>query len=322
MRNTLVGVGRAISTGFRPRPVSAATWWAAIGVLLTLLATDARAQEVLRWKLNTGLVLRYKTEQTTRVSVKVQGREPKQRRKQTVYYTWTVTNVSSEGVAGVAVKIDRLLMNVEVPPFMPFQWDSSKPNTEVPEPFEPEVKTLKASVGAEFSFDMKPSGQVENIKIPEQTLKAMRDALPPEAAKEGQFSEEILKNMVMQSSPPPFPEGPVEPGKSWSSPPARLPTPQWTLITDKDFTYQGPDPKSPKLAIIAVQAKVALEPAENSKGTIKIRAQDGKGTLTFDTEAGRVVSSTSTQKLEMVISDMGQQFEQNTESTSDMTLEP
>ena len=38
--------------------------------------------------------------------------------------------------------------------------------------------------------------------------------------------------------------------------------------------------------IIAMEGKVALEPGGD--GTAKIRSQDGKGSLTFDAESGRL----------------------------------
>ncbi len=315
-----MGDPSAVSSRCEPEVAVASNKWAGTAFLLLVVGIDAHAEEVLRWKLNTGDVLRYKTEQQTRMSVKAQGREHKQRRDQTVYYNWKVTSVSGEGVALIRQKIDRLSMHVEAPPFMPFDWDSNNPPAEIPEPFEQEAQQLKATVGAEFTFQIKPSGQIENVKIPDQTLKALRDALPPDAASQGQFSEQMLKDLVTQSSPPPFPEEAIQPGKSWAGKPSKLATPQWTLVTEKAFSYQGLDPKSPKLALIAMQARVALEPAENSK--LKIRSQEGKGSLTFDVEAGRVVSSRSSQKLEMAISDMGQTAEQTTDTTSTMTLLP
>ena len=73
---------------------------------------------------------------------------------------------------------------------------------------------------------MKPSGEIADIKVSEVTLKKIRDALPPEEAGQGGFSEQVLKDMLLQSSPPPFPQGPVEPGKSWPSKPAKLSLPR------------------------------------------------------------------------------------------------
>jgi hypothetical protein len=279
----------------------------------------ARAQEVLRWKFKAGDVLKYTTEQKMLMSIKGSTvRARKQTRTQTIQFTWTIKQMSDDGSAEILQKIDRLTMRVEAPPFMPFEFDSNKPDANVDEPFEAEVKQMKATIGAEFSFKMKPSGEIADIRIPEATLKKLKDALPAEEVGQGEFSEQALKDVLIQSSPPPFPEVAVEPGKTWSSKPAKLTLPQGSMVTDKVFTFQGPDPNDPKLMLIGMEARVTFEPGENLSA--KIKAQEGKGSLAFDAEAGRIVNSRSVQRTEMLMSSMGQEIDQTTEMTSTMTL--
>ncbi len=300
--------------------------WSMIAALAALLSgasgRDARAQETLRWKLKAGDVLTYKTEQRMVKNLKFMGKDRKQTISQSINYSWSVKEVSADGLADIMQRIDRLTMRVESPPFMPFEFDSSKLDADVPEPFEAEARQLKATVGAEFMFKMRPSGEIADIKISEATLKKLRDALqPPEGAGPATFSEQGLKDLLMQSSPPPFPQGPLEPGKSWSSKPAKLSAQgSPVVVMDKVFTFQGPDPKDPKLMLIGMEGRVSVEPGENV--TAKIRAQDGKGNLVFDAEAGRIVSSRSTQRTEMLMSSNGQEIDQTTEMTSTMTLVP
>jgi hypothetical protein len=93
-----------------------------------------------------------------------------------------------------------------------------------------------------------------------------------------------------------------------------------TLVSEKVFTFQGPDPKNPQVLIVNMEDKAALEPAENVE--IKIRSQDGKGSLSFDPKAGCLINSRSVQKMELSASDMGQQSEQTTETTLTVTLVP
>ncbi len=298
--------------------------WVTMALAATVLAfagaRGAQAQETLRWKFREGDVLKYTSAQTTTLSAKIMGRERKQKRASTTMYTWTVKAVTEAGDANVVHRIDRLSMKIEGAPYLPFEFDSSSPQAEVPEPFEAEVNQLKAAVGAEFSITMKPTGEIENIKVPEATLKKLRAGLPADAGDQEALSEKSLKEMMSQSTPPPFPQMPLEAGKSWSSKPTRLPLPLGTLILDRTFTFQGPDPQNPKLMLIAMEGKVALEPAQDV--TAKIRMQEGKGTISFDNEAGRLVSSRGAQKTEMVISAQGQEIDQTTDTTSVMTLVP
>jgi hypothetical protein len=167
---------------------------------------------------------------------------------------------------------------------------------------------------------MKPSGEIESVKFPEATLKKLREALPQEGGDREEFSEQRLKEFVTQQSPPAFPEGALEPGKSWASKPTRIVFPLGTTVLDRSYTFQGPDPKDPKLVQITMEGRVSLEPAANVAA--KIRAQEGKGTVTFDNRGGRLISSRGTQRTEMVIVVQGQEGDQTTDTTSVMTLVP
>ncbi len=84
--------------------------------------------------------------------------------------------------------------------------------------------------------------------------------------------------------------------------------PLGTLVLDKSFTFQGPDAKNPNLMQITMEGRVSIEPAPNVM--VKIRAQEGKGTLTFDKQNGRLVSSRGTQKTDMLIVQGGQEADQ------------
>jgi Family of unknown function (DUF6263) len=302
-------------------PLLAGRLSAAFLVVMTCAGLQgARGQEALRWKFRDGDVLKYTTEQTTVMTVKIMGKERKQKRAVITTYTWTVKGVSETGDADIMQRIERLAMKVDAPPYLPLEYDSGASNNSIPEPFEPVVRQLKAALGAEFSFKMKPTGEIVDIKIPEPTLKKLREGLPDDQGERDAFSEQSLKDMVSQTSPPAFPQGPLEPGKSWSSKPNRVPLPTGTLVLDRSFTFRGPDPQNPKLMIIAMEGKVALEPSGDAN--TKIRAQEGKGSLTFDSESGRLVSSRGTQKTEMVVVEGGQERDETTETNAVMTLVP
>ena len=105
------------------------------------------------------------------------------------------------------------------------------------------------------------------------------------------------------------------------------------MVMERAFTFQGPDPKTPRLALLGIETNVSLEPTDGASASAKpdesigvagkIGAHEGRGTLTFDMEAGRIVSSRMKQKIDMQITGPTQQkLEQSTETTSTMTLEP
>ena len=74
------------------------------------------------------------------------------------------------------------------------------------------------------------------------------------------------------------------------------------------------------MSLVGIETRVTLEPAENV--TAKIRKQEGSGNLTFNTETGRIVNTRNKQKVEMILTERGQDMVQSTDTTSTMTLEP
>ncbi len=318
MRDTLMDESQV-----RPiRPVSYKVWsMVAVPAVLLLCAGQRRARSrdpAVEALYRRGVEVFNLTEDSDHRED--DGRERKQIRSETIDFTWNVTEVGPSGDAVVVKRIDHVSMKVEAPPFMPFEFDSNTPNAEVPEPFELEVRQLKAVAGSEFSFKMKSSGEITDVTIPPATLKRLREALPAEQVEKGEFSEQGMKDVLMHSSPPPFPLTPVEPGKSWSSKPSKMVLQFGTLVPERILTYQGPDRQNPRLLIIAQESKVTLQPVANVE--IKIRSQEGKGTLSFDSKAGCVVNSRSTEKMEISASIMGQQVDRTTEMTETWTLVP
>jgi hypothetical protein len=276
--------------------------------------------ETLRWKLKAGEQLRYTVEEKTVLSTKVMGRDIKSTRSHTVNLSWNVKSVAENGDADVGLRFDRVRMHVEQPPIT-LDFDSASDKIEAPEPFGSMGRQIKAMAGVEFTFRMKPTGAIEDVQVPEATLRSLRAGLDGDSGGAAMFSEQGVKDILVHSSPPPFPEGALEPGKSWSGKPARIPTPLGTMVMDKIFTFQGPDPKSAKLMSIGTETKVSLEPAENATVSGKIMATEGRGSLVFDADAGRIVSSRLTQKVEMQLSGPAEQRIEQTETSSRMTLE-
>jgi hypothetical protein len=276
--------------------------------------------ELLRWKFNPGEVLHYSMEQKTVTIAKGMDRESKSTRSQTIDMSWKVNSVADGGQAEIAQRVDRVRMRAEEPGFMPFVFDSNNPKDDVPEPFLPVAQQLRALSGTEFTFRIRPTGEIEDIRFSQQTLKTLRDAAS-RGGPEGEFSEQGLKDLLLQNSPPAFPEGQVEPGKAWSSKQSRVPSGIGTIVMDRSFRFQGPDPKRPKLLVIGMETKVALEPAGGGINA-EIRKQEGTGTMTFDSESGHLVATRVNQKIDMALTVTGQKLDQNTETITSMTLAP
>ena len=85
---------------------------------------------------------------------------------------------------------------------MAFEYDSNTPASDIPEPFEGDVQQSKAALGAEFSFKMMPSGEIESVKFPDATIKKLREALPQEGGERDEFSEQAPQRLRDPAEPP------------------------------------------------------------------------------------------------------------------------
>jgi hypothetical protein len=308
MRGTLIGNGRAVLVELT-MAISLLGGW-----------TSQPRAETLRWKLGAGEVLRYTMESKQVENFQVAGRNKKSTRSNTTNLSWNVKSVSENGDAEIVLRFDRVRMRIEQPPIVPLEFDSSPNKLEIPDEFESVDRQVKAMAGAELTFRLRPTGEVDDLKIPEQTLKKFREGISKDAPGAEQGSEESLKAFLMSSKFPTFPTAALEPGMTWAAKASKISLPIGSLTIDQVFTFQGPDSKTPKLLLVGIEAKVSLEPAENV--TAKIRKQEATGSLTFDAEAGRIVNSRNKQKMEMIITDRGQEIIQSSDTTTTMTLEP
>jgi hypothetical protein len=265
--------------------------------------------------------LKYTVEEKMTTVAKVMEKENKATTTRSINLSWTVKGVSDAGNADVALRFDRVRMHIEQPPFAPYDLDSSAAKIDAPEPFASMAQQLKAMAGAEFTFKLKPNGAIEDFKVPENTLKSLRAGIPEPAA-QGMFSEQGLKDLFLQSTPPAFPENASQRGRSWSNKPAKIPTPFGKVVVDKTFTTLGPDPKNPALLLIGTETKVSIEPPENAGVSAKIQSQEGKGSMTFDMASGRILSTRLNQKMRLLIAlpDPNQRIDQTTETSSTMTM--
>ncbi len=292
-----------------------AAWW------LVGPVSGAEAVEGLRWNFKAGETLRFSIEQKSSMAAKAMGNERKSNQTQTVEMSWKVLALDASGEAEITQKMDRIRLRAEMPPLMPLEFDSAASKGDQPG-FEAVTRQLRSLAGAEFTFKMKPNGEITDIKLSEETLKRLRESTPGGAPEAGVSEKAVKDNLLVQLSPPTLPDGPIEPGKSWSPKATRIPLPFATLVMEKTFTNQGPDPKSANLLLVSVETTVKLEPIEGVDVKATIRKQEGKGTMSFDGQAGRLVSIRLTQKLDVAIVQAGQSIDQATEMTTSMSLLP
>jgi len=304
---------------FNLRRLSVPALTLAIGLALL---SPARAAEPLKWKFKEGEVIRYELVQKTETKMKAGGREGGSKVEQISDVRWNVQSVSAEGLAQMTQTIDRVRVTMDTPGQPTFKFDSASKEDPGDSPLAAQLGPMfKALAGFECSLTMDARGRIDNVKIPKETIDALRGSLLGQAT--NLFTEEGMKNMISQSSLVlPATAEETLPGKSWTDqtkvPVATL----GTIVTEKTYTVEGPDKDNPKLTAITLASKMTIEPNQNAEVHLEITNQKNEGRFLFDPEAGRIASSHVVADMTQLIMAGDQNLEQTVSNTLDMTLVP
>jgi Family of unknown function (DUF6263) len=292
----------------------------AVALILSTIAAGAGAEAAattLRWKFKAGDSIRYQLVQTQSMTTRVKEPAPqefKQAFTLTLDQVWTVKSVDASGVASMTQTIERIRTTADLP-IGKVTYDSkeSKDSGSLAGPL------FKMLVGAEFAFKMDGKGEISDITLPEKILATLRSDKEPAGA-QGQFSEAGLKNMIAQMGLL-LPAGPVEPGATWSR---KVPIPAGpdgqTRGVEQAFTYPGPETNGGG-KLEAIDLTIKFDPLKaDPEVPVSIKTQESRGHFTFDNGAGRIETSSVTEKVELAGTIMGQAINQTGESTTVLTL--
>lgn len=286
-------------------------------VILISGALPASAAE-LRWKPKPGEALHYVLEQNTVIRLKHGSTEAGTiTRTFTVDLTRTVKSVADDGTADMTQRFDRVRMTYAGGIFK-IEYDSAKE----PDPaVAPLVASLKAMVGAEFSFKMSSRGEMSDVRIPDAVAKAFREA-GARGASADQFSEEGFKRSLIDTSVT-FPAEDLSQGKSWSRQLKVQPPGGGQIVHTRTYTYDGPDAQfGPGVEKIGVSSKLERSGEKASASGEELKSQESTGSLYFDNAKGHMVSSTVTEKTESSLMIKDTSIDQFIEQHTTMKLTP
>jgi len=306
-----------------PRARASLRLWARLaGAVLALaigLAPAARAEEPLRWKFEKGETIRYVLVQKAETKMKAGEVESGSTVNQTSDLRWIVDEVSPEGVAKLTQIIDRVRVKLEVAGQPAFEFDSNDKETVHEGQFAQIVPVFKALAGFECSLAMDSRGRIDDVKISEKSLEALKGSIAGPMS--NLFSEDSMKNMITQSSLI-LPEQAVEDGKGWTDQ-SKLSVPQLgTIVTDKTYTVEGADPDDASKVRINLDAKMTVEQAGAPEASLEIEEQKNEGRFAFDAGKGRIAKSHVEVRMVQLITAGANKFRQTMDNTMEMSLAP
>ena len=261
------------------------------------IPSEVAAQKVLRWKLQPGQQMQVQFDQDMAVTTSLMGNEMRSEADTGMVLSWDVRQVSSLGVAEIRQSIDRLTMKMHAPGSDPMIYDSAGAV-----PAEGIVKTLASAmdplVGVEFTQQMSDRGEVLDVRLSPAAEKQLASA-PTGAELQEIFSREGLKTLLGQAATV-LPQGPVQPGDTWTGT-SESNSPVGKLHMDLTYTYRGTEiVDGQPLERIDVSVDVQFGKQNNEASlAVAMTGQESHGTMYFDAEAGRFVSTEMRQKMQL-----------------------
>ncbi len=260
-----------------------------------LASADARAQTLLRWKLQQGQKLRVEVTQKSDLETTVGTKPLKMSIGMTMEMDWTVDAVDEQGTAQLTQSFSRLAMKMDVPGTGAIQYDSA-----APAPATGPAKDIAAAVapliGAPFVLKMNDRGEILEVKLSDAAAKAF-EAAAADSRLKSVFSKEGISETLRQSSAV-LPEKPVNKGESWNVV-TQTASPLGLVKQTSTYTYEGPETRDDQpLEKIKVESTLTLDKQQDpSSPKVVLKDQQQSGTLHFDPAAGRFVDSEITQHL-------------------------
>jgi len=277
---------------------------------LALLLSPVQDKATIGWKFAKGDTLRYELTQTDTSSVA--GRDMS--RETTMGMAMVVSDVDDKGVATIKVTYDR--MKFSMTGAMESDYDSERDKEEPEDGFG---KLFAAMVGQSFTFKMNARGDVVAVEGYRKMMDAVFDKIGEDAlpfpGMQDMFTDDFAKKMMGQSFPK-LPAKPVAKDESWEGKDElEMPMMGKVALKVKSTLKELRE----KEAVFAQDSTIEKAEGDDSSGAVvEVTDCKTKATITWNTDAGRLVSSTWTTSL--TASANGQEF--TSETKGELKLAP
>jgi hypothetical protein len=276
-----------------------------------LSVAAANAQTTLRYQFKEGDKLPYTMEQKMKMTMNINNMDIETKMNMSMEMSINVLSVGKDGGAKVQIKMAAAKMSMEGPTgnFTVDSKDKGEPDNEIAKILS---GVIKAIATMEMTGNMLTTGEMKDVNVSEETLKAMKNL--PGADKLGDFmSPDSFKNLVSNLV---FPADAVAKGKTWNHK-SEAKSPFGKAITENTYTYEGPvEQDKMTLEKIAVKPDTKIEANPNADIKITIKSNKGSGHILFDNKSGRIYETVTQQTTEMQIAagglELGQVIEQTT----------
>lgn len=290
-------------------------WALSLLVVLGFLAMGSKSawaqSESLRWNLEKGQAFSLKMNQEMTQKMELPGLGPQEiPMTQEVDMTWNIIDSNEEGFTLEQV-VTRMQMSLKSA-FMNIEYDSDDADSKDPAAKQM-GEAMKDFIGQKFVQKMNRRGEVLEVKLPAGLENKPQSANSP-------ISGDAIKQLTQQAALV-FPAGPLSVGKSWDTQ-MDLNMGGMSMKSKNTYKYEGTEKVDGKeLHKFNIGIDMAID--KGPQGIeVDVKDQENSGTLYFDAQEGRIVSSTSKQKMTLEMNVQGQQIVQEIDGNVKFTVTP
>ncbi|MGH7225133.1 MAG: DUF6263 family protein, partial [Gemmataceae bacterium] len=256
----------------------------------------------MEWKFEKNKTFYQKMTTETTQNMKVMNNDVQQKQKQTFIFSWTPLDKDKDGKWTLEQKILAVQMDIDIGG-SPIKYDST--SAAAGNASNPLSEFFKALVGSSFKVTIDPKtlkiakieGRDEFVKKLVSANQQMKPLL------EKILSEDALREMAEPTFAV-IPNETVEKGKTWKKETKLDMGPIGKYKNEYTYKYEGTEKNLDK---ITVETKLTYLPPEKTDGlgglpfrikSAKLESKNGKGTVWFNREKGRVEKTDMTLDLE------------------------
>jgi hypothetical protein len=284
------------------------------GVSLTV------AQEELRWKFKEGEKLDYNMVQNMTIGTQggPLGGAQSLVMRQEMDMTWDIEGVNEEGDAVIKQKFEQIKMKMTLPTLGGFEFDT-KSDAAPAGPAAMLAPMYKKMTESEFELTMTPRGEIKDVKIPEDVLKALQN-MPGAAALGEMATPEGFKKMIAQGALV-LPENAPAPGEQWTNKVEVNNPMAGKQVIETTYKYVGPK-EVDGVTYAVFEPKLNMSFEGTPQVQMKVSEQESSGEILFNIAEGRLHSTKLDQKVTIDLTVMGQMIQQKIDQTIEVNVAP
>lgn len=280
--------------------------------VLTLLLAGAADAAELQWKLNKGDRLSYNIQSQMTTSSTVAGFDSQSKVTQTMKMQWTVVDRAADNTAIVEQTIRQIIIEMSPDGKNKLLFNSAAKDR----PQDPIVRSLSNVYGKivnqKFQVWMAPTGQIQDVRVPEGLLETLKTAA---AGSPAGLDDEALKQLLSQTSVI-LPNRSVDIGDTWESA-QTLELPFATIEMRPEMSLEEIRQGN---ATIGYRPSIQLVPKKNAAVQVTLKGSDGSGQITFDVDRGRIVEMQLNMNMDLVSMAQGRSVSQKVRQQTTMEL--